>query len=222
MPRIVGKNTAIRGGKSSGFNKESTRMAINAGSTPRTSQISSSSTDTMETPTPSNSKVSHLSSTPTSSRHSETRFVAKRGGKVATPSRASRRSTRVTPRKPKRSEDSLPKRRYKPGALALREIRFYQKSTDLLIQKLPFSRVVRDVVDEFVRGDFSSSSSSIFVGMRWQKTALIALQEATEAFLVHLFEDANLCAIHAKRVTLMQKDMQLARRIRGVVGGLGL
>jgi histone H3-like centromeric protein A len=58
-------------------------------------------------------------------------------------------------------------------------------------------------------------------GMRWQSQAIQALQEASEAFLVHLFEDTNLCAIHAKRVTIMQKDIQLARRIRGAWGGLG-
>lgn len=57
--------------------------------------------------------------------------------------------------------------------------------------------------------------------MRWQSQAIQALQEASEAFLVHLFEDTNLCAIHAKRVTIMQKDIQLARRIRGAWGGLG-
>ncbi len=57
--------------------------------------------------------------------------------------------------------------------------------------------------------------------MRWQSQAIQALQEAAEAFLVHLFEDTNLCAIHAKRVTIMQKDIQLARRIRGAWGGLG-
>lgn len=57
--------------------------------------------------------------------------------------------------------------------------------------------------------------------LRWQSSAIMALQEATEAFLVHLFEDSNLCAIHAKRVTLMTKDMQLARRLRGPWGGLG-
>jgi len=57
--------------------------------------------------------------------------------------------------------------------------------------------------------------------LRWQSQAIMALQEAAEAFLVHLFEDTNLCAIHAKRVTIMQKDIQLARRIRGVWGGLG-
>ncbi|KAL0262407.1 centromeric DNA-binding histone H3-like protein cse4 [Diplodia seriata] len=57
--------------------------------------------------------------------------------------------------------------------------------------------------------------------LRWQSQAIQALQEAAEAFLVHLFEDTNLCAIHAKRVTIMQKDIQLARRIRGAWGGLG-
>ena len=56
---------------------------------------------------------------------------------------------------------------------------------------------------------------------RWQSQAIQALQEASEAYLVHLFEDTNLCAIHAKRVTIMQKDIQLARRIRGAWGGLG-
>ena len=57
--------------------------------------------------------------------------------------------------------------------------------------------------------------------LRWQSQAIQALQESCEAFMVHLFEDTNLCAIHAKRVTIMQKDVQLARRIRGAWGGLG-
>ena len=57
--------------------------------------------------------------------------------------------------------------------------------------------------------------------LRWQSQAIQALQEASEAFMVHLFEDTNLCAIHAKRVTIMQRDIQLARRIRGAWGGLG-
>ncbi|ORX36868.1 histone-fold-containing protein [Kockovaella imperatae] len=105
------------------------------------------------------------------------------------------------------------KRRYRPGTVALREIRKYQKSTDLLIAKLPFSRLVREV---------SYDMASIDAGnLRWQSTALLALQEAAEAFLVHLFEDANLCAVHGKRVTIMQRDIQLARRIRGPWGGLG-
>ncbi|KAF9922148.1 centromeric DNA-binding histone H3-like protein cse4 [Linnemannia zychae] len=107
-------------------------------------------------------------------------------------------------------------RRYKPGSKALREIRHYQKSTDLLLLKAPFARLVREISGDFV----SQVSLNGDVGLRWQSAALMALQEATEAFLVHLFEDANLCAIHAKRVTIMQKDIQLARRIRGHQGGL--
>jgi len=114
-------------------------------------------------------------------------------------------------------EDEQPQRRkrYRPGLIALREIRKYQKSTDLLISKLPFSRLVREIAVELVTDPDND------VGLRWQSSALLALQEATEAYLVHLFEDTNLCAIHAKRVTIMQRDIQLARRIRGPWGGLG-
>ena len=98
-------------------------------------------------------------------------------------------------------------RRYRPGTVALREIRRYQKSTDLLIRKLPFQRLVRDIAQSFkIRGEVP----------RFQSTAVLALQEASEAFLVGVFEDTNLCAIHAKRVTIMNRDMQLALRIRGV------
>lgn len=85
------------------------------------------------------------------------------------------------------------------------EIRKYQKSSDLLIRKGPFSRLVREISQSFSRE-----------ALRWQVYALLALQEAAEAFLVMLFSDANLCAIHAKRVTLFPRDIQLARRIRGV------
>ena len=94
-------------------------------------------------------------------------------------------------------------RRYRPGTIALRQIRRYQKSTELLIRKLPFQRLVREVAG-VIRTD-----------MRFQSTALLAVQEAAEAYIVGLFEDTNLCAIHAKRVTILVKDMQLARRIRG-------
>uniref|UniRef100_UPI00358E5246 histone H3-like n=1 Tax=Myxine glutinosa TaxID=7769 RepID=UPI00358E5246 len=93
--------------------------------------------------------------------------------------------------------------RYRPGTVALREIRRYQKSTELLIRKLPFQRLVREIAQ-----DFKSD-------LRFQSSAVMALQEASEAYLVGLFEDTNLCAIHAKRVTIMPKDIQLARRIRG-------
>jgi histone H3 len=98
-------------------------------------------------------------------------------------------------------------RRYRPGALALQEIRKYQSSTELLIRKAPFQRLVREVADE-IRGLSAEP-------LRFQGSAVLALQEAAEAYLVGLFEDTNLCAIHAKRVTIMPKDMALARRIRG-------
>jgi histone H3 len=93
--------------------------------------------------------------------------------------------------------------RFKPGTVALREIRKYQKSTELLVRKLPFQRLVREIA-----GDFKTD-------LRFQSSAVLALQEASESYIVGLFEDTNLCAIHAKRVTIMNKDMQLARRIRG-------
>ena len=96
-------------------------------------------------------------------------------------------------------------RRYRPSTVALRQIRKYQKSTDLLIAKLPFRRLVREI------------ATNIDNQKRFQETALQAIEEASEAFLVGLLEEANLCAIHAKRVTVMSKDIQLARKIRGDV-----
>ena len=93
--------------------------------------------------------------------------------------------------------------RFRPGTVALREIRKYQKSTELLLRKLPFQRLTREIAQEFK------------TDLRFQSSAVLALQEAAEAYMVGLFEDTNLCAIHAKRVTIMPKDMQLARRIRG-------
>jgi histone H3 len=93
--------------------------------------------------------------------------------------------------------------RYRPGTVALREIRKFQKGTELLIKKLPFQRLVREIAQDFK------------TDLRFQSAAINALQEASEAYLVGLFEAANICAIHAKRVTIMPKDVQLARRIRG-------
>ncbi|XP_008591131.1 PREDICTED: histone H3-like centromeric protein A [Galeopterus variegatus] len=93
----------------------------------------------------------------------------------------------------------------------LKEIRTLQKSTNLLIRRLPFGRLAREICSKFTRGvDFS-----------WQAQALLAIQEAAEAFLVHLFEDDYLLSLHAGRVTLFPKDVQLARRIRGIEEGLG-
>eukprot|EP01083_Nonionella_stella_P016001 44744_1 len=93
--------------------------------------------------------------------------------------------------------------RFRPGTVALREIRRYQKSTELLIRRLPFQRLVREIAQDFK------------TDLRFQASAILALQESAEAYLVGLFEDSNLCAIHGKRVTIMPKDIQLARRIRG-------
>jgi len=92
--------------------------------------------------------------------------------------------------------------RYRPGAVALRDIKRYQSSTELLIRKLPFQRLVREITQD-LKDD-----------VRYQMTALEALQEACEAYLVGLFEDMNLCANHAKRVTIMPQDLHLARRLR--------
>ena len=93
--------------------------------------------------------------------------------------------------------------RFRPGTMALREIRHYQKSSALLIRKLPFQRLVREIAQDFK------------TDLRFQGAAVLCLQEASEAYFVRLFEDTNLCAIHAKRVTILPKDLHLARRIRG-------
>ena len=95
------------------------------------------------------------------------------------------------------------RRRVRPGTVALQEIRKYQRSTRLLLRKLPFQRLVRELGCDFM------------TDLRFSSDAVCALQEATEAYLVGLFEDTNLCAIHAKRVTIEPKDFQLARRLRG-------
>ena len=121
------------------------------------------------------------------------------GGKAPRKQLASKAARKATPA----TEGAKKSRRYRPGTVALREIRRYQKSTDLLIKKAPFQRLVREVAQDY-KAD-----------LRFQSSAVMAMQEASEAYLVGLFEDTNLCAIHARRVTIMPKDMQLARRIRG-------
>lgn len=114
---------------------------------------------------------------------------------------------RKTPRKslPKKAACPVKQTRYRPGALALLEIRRYQKSTELLIRKQSFQRVVREIAHN-VKQD-----------LRFQSSAILALQEAAEAYLVGLFADTNLAALHGKRVTIMIKDIMLARRIRGEI-----
>ena len=107
--------------------------------------------------------------------------------------------------------------------MALREIRRYQKSTELLIRKLPFQRLVREIAQDFKRelrfqyAAIGALQVKIIV-YPYHLSLCYVIQEASEAYLVGLFEDTNLCAIHAKRVTIMPKDLQLARRLRGERG----
>lgn len=107
-------------------------------------------------------------------------------------------------RQQKTSQAAGKKRRYRSGTVALRQIRRYQKTGDLLLQKLPFQRLVREIVQNELKEE----------KVRFQAAAIQALQEVTELYLVGLFEDANLIAIHGKRVTVMAKDLELARRMR--------
>lgn len=136
------------------------------------------------------------------------------------PATDSRRQSRTPTRRPSSPAPGPSRRSSGVGAQALhrrrrflwlKEIKNLQKSTDLLFRKKPFGLVVREICGKFSRG----------VDFYWQAQALLALQEAAEAFLVHLFEDAYLLSLHAGRITLFPKDVQLARRIRGIEGGLG-
>ena len=127
---------------------------------------------------------------------------------------ASKMSTKAKGRKPAKktapASKSIKKvrkdgksRRFKPGTVSLREIKKYQKSTKNVLPRAPFQRLVRSI------------AGNIDNDLRFQANALVALQECSEAYLVGIFEDAQLCAIHCNRVTCMKKDMDLARRIRG-------
>jgi histone H3/H4 len=113
------------------------------------------------------------------------------------------RSSRQAAARPVKHPPSTRATRFRPNAQSLAHIRRYQKSTELQIRKLPFQRLVREI------------SQGFKTDLRFQCAALAALQEAAESYLIGLFEDTNLCAVHAKRVTVMPKDIQLARRLRG-------
>lgn len=107
------------------------------------------------------------------------------------------------PTPPPSAVRAVRERKFRPGTVALREIRKYQKSTEPLIPFAPFSRLVREIANVYAN-DF-----------RFQKSAVLAIREAAEAYITQVLEESNLCAIHAKRVTIMPKDIQLANRIRG-------
>ena len=93
--------------------------------------------------------------------------------------------------------------KFRPGTVALRDIKRYQKGTEMLIRKLPFQRLVREI---------AQTSKD---GVRFCASAVLAMQEATEAHMINLFADTCLCAIHGRRVTIQPRDLQLARRLRG-------
>jgi histone H3/H4 len=145
-------------------------------------------------------------------RHDGTRTTHGVGGK--SPGKSPAGMGGKSPGKPAAAKG--PKRkphRYKPGTVALREIRRYQKSTDTLIKRFPFGNLVREILQQIAKENnkkFEHEEREY----RIQAFALECLQQAAEMYLVHMFEDANLAAIHAKRVTIMQKDVDLARHIK--------
>nr|AKA94138.1 centromere-specific variant of histone H3 [Vicia peregrina]AKO62853.1 centromere-specific histone H3-2 [Vicia peregrina] len=109
-----------------------------------------------------------------------------------------------TPRNARENQERK-KRRNKPGTVVLHEIRKWQKAVKLIIPYAPFVRLVREITNQV---------SSLVT--RWTPGALISLQEAAEDCLVRMFEAGWLCALHAKRVTLMKKDIELTRRLTGI------
>lgn len=121
--------------------------------------------------------------------------------------KAKRAAGKVTlPKRKPTSGGVMKAHRYRPGTVALREIRFFQKSTQLLLRKSPFARLVREI----------AATLCPHGNVMWQSMALQALQEASETYLTGLFEDTNIVAINSKRVTIMPRDMQVVRRIRGL------
>ncbi|EED11669.1 histone H3, putative [Talaromyces stipitatus ATCC 10500] len=120
--------------------------------------------------------------------------------------------TKVSARKsPRKEQQRLYLEEANIYETSLREIRRYQKSTDLIIPKLPFQTLVREIAQDI----------SLTADLRWQSSAILALQEAAEAFLVKEFEMTNLCAVHAHRVTIQAKDMELVDRLRRIMTGSG-
>ena len=101
-------------------------------------------------------------------------------------------------------------RRFRPGTVALREIRKYQKSTDLLIRKVPFQRLVREICCGLTK------TLGLGYDLRFQSTALLALQEGAESYLVGMFEQCNDICCHGKRVTLQVKDIRLWKRLHNI------
>lgn len=127
-----------------------------------------------------------------------TKETARKSGKSPRKALGSKKSAKKAPKSGAKKSF-----RFRPGTVALREIRRYQKGTDLLLRKAPFQRLVREL------------TAAHKDGLRFQSSAVLAIQEATESYVVSLLADTNLCAIHTKRVTIMPRDIHLARRLRG-------
>lgn len=144
----------------------------------------------------------HLVTTDSSGEETEEQTQEQANAIVAESSRRRKKRKKFYKPRPSQATERAPSRR-RSGMAALYEIRHYQRTSDPLIRKAPFQRTCKEIMQSY-RTDY-----------RCQSVALEALQEAAEAYLVGIFEDTNLCAIHAKRVTIMGKDMQLARRLRG-------
>ncbi|KAH9417378.1 hypothetical protein DERP_007376 [Dermatophagoides pteronyssinus] len=111
-----------------------------------------------------------------------------------------------TMKKRRHSDPMIIRKRSNRKNRALQEIKFYQKTVGLLIPRLSFMRLVKQILDE-LRPE---------IGYRWNTMALFALQEMTENYMVTLFEDLNVAALHTKRITIKVEDMELVRRIRGL------
>lgn len=136
-------------------------------------------------------------------RLTKSAVIAKRPSKSLASRRLHKESRSAAKKVSSIRSGTMRSRRWRPGTVALREIRKYQSTTDVLIARAPFRRLVKEIV------------SNLKESIRMQSSALEAVQEATEGYIVNLLCDANLCTIHAKRVTLFPKDLQLAIRLRG-------
>jgi len=130
-----------------------------------------------------------------------TKALATKTGKAAKPEKQPMK--KVAKVSKEAVEGEMNKKRLRPGQKALREIRKYQKGTSLVIRRAPFQRLVREIAKD------------VMPDCKFSPNTLMALQECTEMYICGLFEDSQLCCVHAKRVTLFKKDMELAKRIRG-------
>ena len=112
------------------------------------------------------------------------------------------------PKKTTQDTGDKVKRRTRPGKKALREIKAYQRSVDTLLPRAALQRVVKEITGKY------------YPDARYSYGAIDAIQQCVESYMIGLFEDTTLCAVHAKRMTVMTKDMRLARRIRGEITAL--